>query len=253
MSVVRTFETENGDMSRNPLSPKRRCFRARHQYNGAQPTLVHSRDDIQKETTLSGTLSSEGPDEINQEQFEQLLNWLDPNRDKAGAKYESIRKRLIKLFVCGGCSVAEDLADKTINRVARKLPEFRATYVGEPGRYFYGVAKLIRLEWSRKERPPTVFPPAAAPTDEDEDKERNYRCLQKCMASLPAADRDLVLGYYAEEKHAKIDHRKKLADQLGIGMNALRIRLYRIRAALQECVDQCCRDEMKQNESGSHS
>ena len=92
------------------------AFLARHQYNGAQPIYVYSQHDIQKETTLSGTLSSEGPDEMNQEQFEQLLNWLDRDRDKAGAKYEAIRKRLIKLFVCRGCDAAEDLADQTIRQ-----------------------------------------------------------------------------------------------------------------------------------------
>ena len=213
-------------MSRNAQSSKR-CgrvlgFRARHQYNGAQPTLVYSRDDIQKETTLSATPSKEGPDEINQEQFEQLLSWLDPDREKAGAKYESIRKRLIKLFVCSGCNVAEDLADKTINRVARKLPEFRATYVGEPGHYFYGVAKHIRLEWSRKRRPPAVLPPAAAPPKRTKTKNATTGVYKNAWPHSLQADHDLVLGYYAEEKHAKIDHRKKLAEQLGVGMNALR-------------------------------
>src|SRR5262245_20706480 len=105
ISLVRTFETENGDMSRNP-SPKRRGFRTRHQYNGGQSTFVYDRGNIQKETRVSGPASNEGPDEINQEQFEQLLNWLDPYCDKAGLKYESIRKRLIKIFVCNGCDVA---------------------------------------------------------------------------------------------------------------------------------------------------
>jgi RNA polymerase sigma factor (sigma-70 family) len=253
MRMVRTFETENGDMTPNPSSPKRRCFRSRHQYNGAQPTLVYNRDEIQKEMTLSGTPSIEGPDEMNQEQFEQLLNWLDPDRDKAGAKYESIRKRLIKIFVCNACDAAEDLADQTINRVARKLPEIRATYVGEPALYFRGVAKKILLEWIRKRQRPPAPPPTPAPSEVDEDEERRYRCLQGCMASLSAEDRALVLGYYEQEKHAKIDHRKKLAEQLGVGMNALRLRLYRIRATLQECVDQCCHDEMKLIESGHHS
>ena len=139
------------------------------------------------------------------------------------------------------------------DRVARKLPEIRETYVCEPARYFCGVANHIFLEWLRKRRPPTVLPPVPAPPEVDEDKERIYGCLQQCMASLSKEDHDLVLGYYEQEKHAKIDIRKKLAEQLGVGMNALRLRLYRIRAALQECVGKCFSDEMKQNESGSHS
>ena len=48
-----------------------------------------------------------------------LLEWLDPNLDLAGEKYEEIRRGLIKIFGYRGCSDAEGLADETINRVAR--------------------------------------------------------------------------------------------------------------------------------------
>ncbi len=58
---------------------------------------------------------------LTQAALDSLLAWLDPDRDRAGAKYEAIRTRLIKVFVCRGCPEAEDLADETINRVASKL------------------------------------------------------------------------------------------------------------------------------------
>jgi hypothetical protein len=48
-----------------------------------------------------------------------------------------------------------------------------------------------------------------------------------------------VLQYYQEEKRAKIEHRKRLAERLGIELNALRIRAYRIRAELYECIRLC--------------
>src|ERR1041385_2060224 len=87
-----------------------------------------------------------GSDDINQEQFDRLLGWLDPDREKAGLKYESIRKRLIKVFVCRGSKTPEELADQTINRVVRKLPEIQAEYVGEAGHYFCGVGSNIFRE-----------------------------------------------------------------------------------------------------------
>ena len=62
------------------------------------------------------------------------------------------------------------------------------------------------------------------------------------MQRLTADNRKLVLQYYQEEKQAKIDHRKLLAEQLGIALNALRIRAHRIRASLQECVQNCVRE-----------
>jgi len=49
--------------------------------------------------------------DINQEQFDRLLCWLDSDWEKAGAEYERIRKGLIKIFVSRGSRIPEDLAD----------------------------------------------------------------------------------------------------------------------------------------------
>jgi len=178
-----------------------------------------------------------GADDITQEQFNELLDWLNPDREKAAAQYEWIRKRLIKIFVSRGSHIPEELADSTINRVARKLPEIRDGYVGEPAHYFSGVASYIWRESLRKERMPAIAPPS--PSVANEDEERDYACLEKCLAKLPTSERDLAISYYQQEKHAKIDHRKKLAEKIGLAMNALRIRACRIRAGLLKCVEIC--------------
>ena len=44
---------------------------------------------------------------------------------------------------------------------------------------------------------------------------------------------------WQEEKRAKINFRKQMADRLGVGLNALRIRTYRIRTRLEECLIKC--------------
>jgi DNA-directed RNA polymerase specialized sigma24 family protein len=172
---------------------------------------------------------------LTKESFDALLAWLDPERDEAGRKYEGIRLRLIKIFVCRGCYEPEDLADETINRVSKKLKEIESTYSGEPARYFYGVANKVHLEYIR--RRPVPIPPT--PPDPADDIEKQFACLERCMRDLTPNNRELVLQYYQEEKRAKIDHRKNLADQLGIALNALRIRACRIRASLQQCVQTC--------------
>lgn len=171
---------------------------------------------------------------LTQEDFDRLLAWLDPDRDRAGQRYEEIRRRLVKIFACRGCGEADLLADETINRVARRLPEFLDTYKGDPVSYFCGVAQKIHLEYLRRKPAPVV--PVAQP---DEEAERAYACLEICMAGLTPDNRRLVLQYYAEDKQAKVNHRKELADELGIAINALRIRAFRIRAALQRCVGEC--------------
>jgi DNA-directed RNA polymerase specialized sigma24 family protein len=173
---------------------------------------------------------------LTQESFDRLLAWLGPDREEAGRRYEEIRRSLIKIFTCRGCHEPEELADETINRVVQKLPQIESGYAGERPLYFYGVANNVHLEYLRRKRPPPVPPPAPAPSEEDE---REYECLMSCVGGLPPGNRALVLRYYEDEKGAKIDNRRRLAEQLGIALNALRIRAHRIRVSLQECVEQC--------------
>jgi len=87
-----------------------------------------------------------------------------------------------------------------------------------------------------KVKPVTVAPP---PASEPGAQETEYECLDRCMRQLTPNNRELVLQYYQQEKRDKIDHRRDLAEQLGIALNALRIRAHRIRASLQECVQNC--------------
>jgi DNA-directed RNA polymerase specialized sigma24 family protein len=172
---------------------------------------------------------------ITQEAFDGLLAWLDADRDRAAQKYETVRTRLIKIFSCRGCGEADDLADETINRVTAKLHEIVDTYVGDPALYFYGVANKVYLEYLR--RRPVVEAPLLR--ESSDDIEAEYACLEKCMDQLPMQSRRLVLEYYQEEKRAKIERRRKLAEELGIAVNALRIRAHRIRQQLQQCVQVC--------------
>ncbi len=176
---------------------------------------------------------------LTQEYFDALLLWLDPNREQAGQKYEKIRLRLIKIFTCRGCFEPEDLADETINRVAKRLKDIADEFEGDSSLYFYGVASKVYLEYVRKKPAPSPPPPRR---DSDE-VEREYRCLERCMERLTSDNRQLVLQYYQEEKRAKIDHRKRLAESLGIALNALRIRAHRIRLTLLECVQQCLQEQ----------
>jgi DNA-directed RNA polymerase specialized sigma24 family protein len=176
--------------------------------------------------------------DMTQEAFERLLTWLDPDREQAGRKYERIRLQLIKIFACRGCTCPDDLADQTINRVAGKIQEIAAGYTGDHSLYFYGVARNVHLEYLRKRQIPA--PPPALEARNESDIE--YECLERCMQRLASTNRELILQYYEEEKQAKIDHRKELALRIGIGPNALRIQIHRIRSGLQKCVMDCIKN-----------
>jgi DNA-directed RNA polymerase specialized sigma24 family protein len=168
--------------------------------------------------------------------FDALLGWLDADRDRAGAKYEEIRSSLIRLFICRGSPNAEELADKTIDRVMHKLPAVVGSYAGDPALYFYGVSKNIYRESLRSPAPAVLPPPREEPV---EDEAVQHRCLDKCMEHLPPETRALLLSYYEFTGQAKIDSRKQLAAALGIDTNALRLRVHRIRLRLEDCVREC--------------
>ncbi|HVG22075.1 MAG TPA: RNA polymerase sigma factor [Blastocatellia bacterium] len=178
--------------------------------------------------------------ELTKEAFDKFLSWLHPDREEAGKKYEDIRHHLIIILTCRGCSDAEELADETINRVIRRAQQMADTYQGEPAPYFITVAHNLFLEYVSKRPGRSELPPELPQQpDPDPDEGREYDCLDQCMQELKPGNRDLVLRYYREDKQAKIDHRKRLADEMGIAPNALRIRAHRIRLALQECIDKC--------------
>jgi len=172
---------------------------------------------------------------LTAESFEDLLAWLNPDRELAGHKYEEIRTRLIKIFACRGCYEPEDLADETINRVINKLSEIEPTFIGEQARYFYGVANKVHLEYLRRK----PIPRLPVPINISEETEREYQCLDRCVGKLTEENRELVLQYYQEDKRAKIENRKHLAARFGIALNALRIRAHRIRTSLQDCIREC--------------
>ena len=147
-----------------------------------------------------------------------------------------------------GFSDAEDLADETINRVMKKLPEIRDTYVGEPARYFHGVARFIIREMTRRKEVAVEEVPVV-PT-ETEVHSDEYDCLLKCLRFLPSDKRELILDYYIYDGRDKIAQHRRMASELGITEGALRGRAHHVRGNLEKCIQQCI-ERMKSNENES--
>ena len=164
-----------------------------------------------------------------------MLDWLDSDREQAALRYEKIRHGLIKIFTGRGCVEPEDLADETINRVTSKLKEIGKDFIGDPERYFYGVANYIYREYVRRKIPQTLLPIPSNP----DSIELEYNCLERCIERLTKEHRELLLRYHTADRGAETEHRRHLADELGIAPNALRIRVYRIRMNLKDCVEKC--------------
>jgi DNA-directed RNA polymerase specialized sigma24 family protein len=192
---------------------------------------------------------------LNLQAFRQFLNWLDEGVDSNGETYLEMRRRLVRYFDRRNCFSPDDLADETLNRVARKLEEKGEILGASPAHYCYIVAKFVFLEFLRRAESNQksldhtkdsgqAMAGLAVPLRTDEGavaKEKLFGCLEKCLGRLKPEDRELILGYYHGEQREKIERRSELAARFSISMNALSIRACRIRNKLERCVNACAK------------
>ena len=185
---------------------------------------------------------------LTPENFDALLEWLSPDREQAGDSYEEIRRGLIRFFRFRGCADSHILADETINRVAGKLSTFDFSANVKKISFFYGFASKIYLEYvtqvgRREVQLDTEI--QAEPIElkfVEETGQGNFDCLEKCLAELPVEESRLVLQYYSEDKTAKLQARKKLAETLNVKPNTLHTKIHRIKIVLKDCVEHCLQE-----------
>ena len=181
--------------------------------------------------------------------FQRFLEWLDGGVSSDGAKYLDLRTRLVRYFDRKNCLAPDDLADETMNRVARRLGEEGGVIDTAPAQYCYIVARYVFLEYLRDlerravslDAVPEISSPAS-PVSAGEEASRLGH-LEHCLQRLPAGDRELIFEYYRGEQRAKIDNRQRLAARLGVTVNALSIRACRIRQRLENCMRDRGRDD----------
>lgn len=187
---------------------------------------------------------------IPTESFEEILAWLDPDREVAAANYVQLRHNLVQTFIWRQCSDPEGMTDEVFDRVARKVHEVRPTYEGDPRRYFHAVARNLIKENLKKIKTQVSLEDTDLATQqitETEDETVDMEeCLQFCLQEMSADKRELIRGYYAKEKQAKIEHRRELAQRLGIPIETLRVRAYRSTTSLKQCIERCLKRKRQQ-------
>ncbi len=191
---------------------------------------------------------------LTQSAFQRLLNWLDGGTSSDGQKYLEMRRRLVAYFDRKNCQAPEDLADETLNRLARRLEEEGIVEDNTPARYCYIVARFVFMETMRESKRENnhqgVFRRQSNISalkwsiheDEKQIKEKMLNCLTQCIRTLDTLDQEIITRYYIGKAREKIDNRRALAENLGISMNALSIRACRIRDKLEVCINGCLRD-----------
>ena len=188
--------------------------------------------------------------------LQALLDTLATDRDEAAERYEIIRRKLIRLFAWRGSRDPEELADKTLDRVAKKLGDGLEIESADPYRYICGVAYRIFQETLRShQRQQQSFQEYAqenrregrnVTTHEaanDELESPFSSCFKSCLGGVSAEERDIVLCYYEGEKGERIRKRRALASRLGLQINHLRVKAHRIRHRLERCTRECVTSE----------
>lgn len=167
------------------------------------------------------------------EDFSRLLAALDPDRDLAGERYLTLRRKLVAFFDWRGAPAPDENADRTLDIAAQRIAG--GEQVRNVSNYCVGIARLVLLESLRnRERERSAIEGLAASPDAsapDDDALRN--AFDRCLEALPADGRDLILDYYSGEGRARADTRARLAARLAIPVSALRIRAYRVRVRLE--------------------
>ncbi len=170
-----------------------------------------------------------------------LLSKLHPDRERAGEEYVLLWHKLIMYFQSRACLVAEELADETLNRVAKKIA------AGEEPRnilaYCHGFARMVWLEYlknpgTKRGSLEDVPPTPCLGTDEISRKER-HACFYKCLQEIPIEEARMMVEYWYHEDRPNRDVRRELAEKLKISPTALRIRVYRLKKRLDDCIKKC--------------
>jgi len=178
--------------------------------------------------------------------FARLLEWLDEGADSRGERYLEMRQRLVTYFDRRNRPSPDVLADETFDRISRTLEESGSIRVTPPARYCFVVARFVLLEDIRRgkrhlplDESRTIAPFGSRGDDDDDERGRSLACLDRCLDRLKPDDRALIIEYYRDAKKERIDRRRAIASKLGVTMNALGIRTWRLRASLEKCVGGC--------------
>lgn len=169
--------------------------------------------------------------------FRRFLAALSSDQEISPRLYQELRDKLVRYFSMRGLLRADEAADETIDRVVKKIEE--GSDIDNVTRYSFGVARLIMLEYLRKQGNEAgalrLMGQQDEPSDEkDEALLANY--LRECLEETPSEDRSLVLQYYSfKGKHSK--DREKIAEEYNLTLNHLRVKIFRIKKRLGKCVE----------------
>ena len=169
-----------------------------------------------------------------------LLNALCPDDpDEAGRRYVRLHGKLAGYFRLKGTYDPVSDADDTLDRAGKKIVE--GHNIPDPQKFCIGIAKNIVFERLRERKREENAFQKFIDNNQDNSTEvlvhKITKLIKPCFEKLPEEDRDVLTSYCKIPPGIdRAEHRRQLAESLGLSIAALRIRVTRIRDKLEDCV-----------------
>ncbi|MGA8160471.1 MAG: hypothetical protein WCB76_06675 [Acidobacteriaceae bacterium] len=175
---------------------------------------------------------------MTQEVLDRLLLALGRDRDEAAVRYERLRERLVFFFARRQFILAESLADEALDRLANRLSS--GERIEAPESYAYGIARLVAQEEARRSireaEANRHYARNISSVLDTQDEGEIHEAMEACLGRHSEEDRKLLTEYYTSRGRALIDHRRRMAEALGMTPNAFRKRVFRLRRTLESCM-----------------
>ena len=188
----------------------------------------------------AGNASTERP-ALNSELFTSFLRKLSPDgAEKERCEiYLKLQDRLINFFTIKGIT---DPAGATYETIDRAIVNIGAgAVVPDVTRYCFGIARHIASEKYRiLQRETSAFRAFVDAVNNScsELVDRIYTALKPCFEQLNESERQLLVRYFGEaEGESRAERRRQLAKTKDTSMQALRLRVMRLRKDLANCVE----------------
>jgi DNA-directed RNA polymerase specialized sigma24 family protein len=176
----------------------------------------------------------------NQQAFEALLLRLEPDYSDPDKRYKQLRLKMVKFFAWRRCEDTDGLADETISRAVKNLSAGEEIRADNPYSYIYAIAKHVFMEYVReKSKRETIA--NGLPSHLQSHSPNLQDCRTQCLQKLSSDKLSLLEQYYMGE-----ESREKLAKMLNISLNALRLKVHRLKTDLRTCYEECL-DNLKRS------
>ena len=169
--------------------------------------------------------------------FIGFIAFLSPDPDEGGRLYEELRARLIRYFRLRGLNNGDEGADEALDRVMRRLHEGEA--IEDYIRYSYGVARLVAIEMLRNQKSVSLDMSTFVDVtqgDEADGEDPRLDALRGCLQNLDDSSRGLLLEYFSIGSR-RLHERDRLARRYGLNINSLRLRVFRMKGRLKDCLE----------------